>query len=284
MKHQQSLPLFTLHSSLFTLRVQKGAGTHMRLASRAGEPPPPQRPSPQNLATRRSHVTHSSLFTLHSSLFRFRESVGPCMAGPWSAGRLVGLLTDLRATSRSHSSLFTLHSSLFTLHRSPGMMMMIVSSSHTHCLQPSGSASCPRGFLSLSRPRSGTQSEGRCYHLLQGVHRSAQPLSSLVSRQATAAWPGHRCYAGRSAQRHGDETRRWPAECQWQSPAAASWLTLLRDAAVLNRIARRGRRGQRLHSVSSLTTAPWLSWTCQARKCQAACRHRYAVARTAMTF
>ena len=112
-KHQQSLPLFTLHSSLFTLRVQKGAGTHMRLASRAGEPPPPQRPSPQNLATRRSHVTHSSLFTLHSSLFRFRESVGPCMAGPWSAGRLVGLLTDLRATSRSHSSLFTLHSSDF---------------------------------------------------------------------------------------------------------------------------------------------------------------------------
>jgi hypothetical protein len=40
------------------------------------------------------------------------------MAGPWSAGRLVGLLADLRATSRSHSSLFTLHSSLFTLHSS----------------------------------------------------------------------------------------------------------------------------------------------------------------------
>ena len=66
----------TLHSSLslFTLRVQKGTGTHRRLAWRAGEPPPPQRPSPQNLATRRSHVTHPSLFTLHSSLFTLQIS------------------------------------------------------------------------------------------------------------------------------------------------------------------------------------------------------------------
>jgi hypothetical protein len=42
------------------------------------------------------------------------------MAGPWSAGRLVGLLADLRATSRSHSSLFTLHSSLFAFRKGQG--------------------------------------------------------------------------------------------------------------------------------------------------------------------
>eukprot|EP00966_Prymnesium_polylepis_P117683 2720615-Prymnesium_polylepis.1 len=42
------------------------------------------------------------------------------MAGPWSAGRLVGLLNDLRATSRSHSSLFTLHSSLFAFRKGQG--------------------------------------------------------------------------------------------------------------------------------------------------------------------
>ena len=113
MKHQQSLPLFTLHSSLFTLRVQKGTGTHRRLAWRAGGPPRRsdhlRKISPLVAAT--SHTLHSSLFTLHSS--DFERGWVPVWLGP---GRLVGWwgCSLISARPRDH----TLHSSLFTLHSS----------------------------------------------------------------------------------------------------------------------------------------------------------------------
>ena len=91
----------------------------------------------------------------------------------------------------------------------------------------------PRGS-SLSRPRVASRAKADATTYCKAFN--AQPLGS---DRAKPRWRGLDIDAMRVAQLRGMGTRRGDGHCQWHSPAAASWLTSLHDAAVLTRIARR---------------------------------------------
>ena len=124
---------FDLCSSLFTLRVRKGAGTHMRLAWGAGGLLPPHSVHLCKISPTLALTSHSSDFTLQTSLFtlhssrseRGRDPHATGLGGWWVAAPTASISMSISAKSRqlspsrrSHVTLFRLHSSLFTLHSS----------------------------------------------------------------------------------------------------------------------------------------------------------------------